>query len=248
MESRIKGRVLAIIVAGAMIASTSTVLAATTKPTPKPTVKTTAKATPKPTPKPKPKVTKKPATKKPVAKKPSPKKVVYKRKVVKVSPSPSPVWPPNKTFLNPNKGEIYYKFPKAQELLGVLSAAAALSQQIARCKTVACGVVTLGSTNGCTWWNIISTVYGPLSPTDSSLVPYGKLSTTALGSTKKQIFTVILISTEPLKKYVNVGSLDISCHHDPITTSPQKVPSNIYVVNTPTPEPTPSDVSVTNTN
>jgi hypothetical protein len=247
MESRIKGRVLAIIVAGAMIASTSTVLAATTKPTPKPTVKTTAKATPKPTPKPKPKVTKKPATKKPVAKKPSPKKVVYKRKVVKVSPSPSPPWPP-KYFTNPKGGEIYYKFPKAQELLGILSAAAPLSQQIARCSKVACGAVTLASTNGCTWWNIISTVYGPLSPTDSSLVPYGKLSTTALGSTKKQIFTVILISTEPLKKYVNVGSLDISCHHDPITTSPQKVPSNIYVVNTPTPEPTPSDVSVTNTN
>ena len=228
---------LAIIVAGAMIASTSTVLASTTKPTPKPTVKVTAKATPK--------VTKKPTAKKPVARKPSPKKFVYKRKVVKVAPSPTPMWPP-KSFNNPQGGEIYYKFPKAQELLGVLSAAAALSQQIARCTKVACGAVTLASTNSCTWWNIISTVYGPLSPTDSSLAPYGTLTTTALGSNKKQIFTVFLISTEPLKKYVHVGGLKIDCHHDPVTTSPQKVPSNIYVANTPT--PTPSDVAVTNTN
>lgn len=242
---------LAIIVAGAMIASSSTVLAATTKPTPKPTVKTTAKATPKPTPKAsvkaKPKVTKKPVAKKTVAKKPSPKKVVYKPKVVKFSPSPSPKWPPS-GFINPSHGEIYYKFPKAKELLGALSAAAALSQQISRCTKFACGVVTLGSSNGCTWWNIISTVYGPLSATDSSLVPFGKLTTTAPGSKKKQIITVLLISPEPLKKYVNVGSLDISCHHDPITTSPQKVPSNIYTVTPPAPEALPSDAALTNTN
>ena len=242
MESRIKGRVLAIIVAGAMIASTSTVLAATTKPTPKPTAKTTAKSTPRPT--------KKTATKKPVVRKPSPKKVIYKRKVVKVAPSPSPVWPPKKPFINPQGGEIYYKFPKAQELLGILSAATALSQQIARCTKVACGAVTIASTNGCTWWEIHSTVYGSLSPTDSSPVPYGTLTTTALGSKKKQIFTVFLISTEPLKNNVNVGSLGISCHHDPVTTSSQKVPSNIYVVIPPAPTPsaTASNVAVTNTN
>lgn len=242
---------LAIIVAGAMIASTSTVLAATTKPTPKPTVKATAKATPKPTPKAsvkaKPKVTKKPVAKKTVARKPSPKKVVYKRKVVKFSPSPSPKWPPS-GFINPSHGEIYYKLPKAKELLSILSAAAALSQQIGRCTKVACGVVTLASTTGCTWWNVTSKVYGPLSPTDSSLVPYGDLSTTALGSKKRQIFTIFLISAEPLKNNVNVGKLQINCHHDPITTSSQKVPSNIYVVNTPTPEASPSDAALTNTN
>lgn len=242
---------LAIIVAGAMIASSSTVLAAITKPTPKPSVKTTAKATPKQTPKPsvkaKPKVTKKPVSKKTVAKKPSPKKIIYKRKVVKFSPSPSPKWPPS-GFINPSHGEIYYKLPKANELLGILSAAAALSQQIARCTKVACGVVTLSSTNGCTWWNIVSTVFGPLSPTDSSLVPYGKITTTALGSNKKQIFTVFLISAEPLKKYVNVGSLQIDCHHDPVTTSSQKVPSNIYVVTPPAPEASPSDTALANTN
>lgn len=249
MESRIKGRLLSIIVAGAMIASTSTVLAATTKATPKPTAKTTVKAIPKPTPKPSakatPKPTKKPAAKKPVVKKPSPKKVVYKRKVVKVSPSPSPVWPP-KSFINPQHGEIYYKIPKADELLGALSAAAALSVQINPCSKVACGVVTVGSANGCTWWNISSTVYGPLSSTDSSPVPLGTLQTTSNGTKPKQIITVFLISTERLRNYVNVGSLEISCHHDPVTSSPQKVPSNIYTVNTPA--PLPSESPTTNTN
>jgi hypothetical protein len=257
MESRIKGRVLAIIVAGAMVASTSTVLATTTKPTPKPTAKTTAKttakATLKPTPKPtvkaKPKTTKKPVKKKPVVRKPSPKKVIYKRKVVKVSPSPSPVWPPKTPpFKNPDGGEIYYKVPTNKELLGALTAAAALSAQISVCTKFACGAVTLASVTGCTWWNINSTVYGPLSATDSTPVPYGTLTTTAKGSSKKQIINVLLVSTEPLKKNIYVGMQDVFCHHDPVTTSPQKVPSNIYTVNTPTPAPTAPNVAVTNTN
>lgn len=273
MESRIKGRVLSIIVAGAMIASTSTALAATTKPTPKPTVKATAKITPKPTvkttrkatvkPTPKPSakatpkvtkkaVTKKPVTKKPVTKKPVVKKTtvkkkpVYKRKVVKVSPSPSPKWPPTKPFVNPSGSEIYYKIPKPEDLLGALSAAAALSTQIIPCSKIACGVVTIGSTNGCTWWEITSTVSGPLSATDSTIVPYGTLTTTAKGTNPKQIITVLLVSTEPLKTRVNVGGLVISCHHTPVTSSAVKIPSNVYTPNAPAPSP--SDSPTANTN
>ena len=222
---------LSIIVAGAMIASTSTVLAATTKPTPKPSAKVTAKA-----------------TKKPVARKPPTKKVVYKRKAVKVAPSPSSVWPPKKPFINPQGGEIYYKIPKANELAGALSAIAALAAQIKPCTKSACGVVTLGSTNGCTWWEVDSIVYGPLSATDSSPVPYGNLRTTVKATNKRQITTVLLVSTEALRNNVNVGGLQIYCHHDPVTTSPQKVPSNSYTLNTPTPAASPSDVAVTNTN
>ena len=247
-----------------MIASTSTVLAATTKPTPKPTVKATAKVTPKPSakatvkssPKPSakvtPKSTKKPVTKKPVTKKPVvkkttvKKKTVYKRKVVKVSPSPSPKWPPTKPFVNPSGSEIYYKIPKPEDLLGALSAAAALSVQIIPCTKYACGVVTIGSTNGCTWWEITSTVSGPLSATDSTIVPYGTLTTTAKGTNPRQIITVLLVSTEPLKSKVNVGGLVISCHHTPVTSSAAKIPSNVYTINTPAPSP--SDSPTTNTN
>ena len=208
MESPIKGRVLSIIVAGAMIASTSTVLAATPKP--KPTAKSIAKSRPMP--------------------------LVRK---------PSQKWPPL-GFINPSHGEIYYRLPMGPELLGELSAAAALSQQLKACAKLACGVVKIASTNGCTWWQIDSTVSGPLSATDLTKVPYGALKTTAKGTDKKQITTVILISTEPLKANIGVGGINISCYHTPATTSLQKIPSNVYTVNTPTPSP--SELATTNTN
>lgn len=273
VESRIKGRVLSIILAGAMIASTSTALAATTKPTPKPTVKTTVKSSPKPTvkttkkatvkptPKPStkvtPKVTKKPATKKPVTKKPVTKKpvvkkttvkkrTVYKRKVVKVSPSPSPKWPPDKTFQNPTGSDIYYKIPTGDELLGELSAAPALSTQFKACAKFACGVVKIASTSGCTWWSIDSVVYGPLSATDLTPVPYGNLRTTAKGTNPRQFITVIMMSTEPLKLNMNVGRLGISCYHTPIGSATEKIPSNVYTLSTPTPSD--STTPTTNTN
>ncbi len=248
MESRIKRRVLSIIIAGAMIASIGTSWAATTKPTPKPTVKTTKKATPKATAKSTRKpATKKPVTKKTVAKKPAPKKkyVVYKRKVVKVSPSPSPAWPPTPKFTQgPSvNSEIYWRIPLGKELASLSSADSALAAQFTKClpNKFACGVIRVASVNGCTWWEFNSTVRGPLSATDNSLVPYGTLRTTAAGTNRKQIITVLLISTEPLKPNVSVSGITIACHHDPIK---ERVPSNVYTVNTPTPTETPT----TNTN
>ncbi len=238
MESRIERRVLSIIVAVAMIASTSTALAATTKPTPKPTAKTTVKATPKPSTKARPKVTKRPVVKKTTAKK----KTVYKRKVVKIKPSPSPKWPPS-GFTIPANSEIYYRIPNGKELLGELSAAAALSAQFKSCAKFACGVVKVASIKTCTWWSVDSVVYGPLSATDLTPVPYGNLRTTAKATNAKQVITIIMMSTEPLKSNMSVGKLGINCYHSPVT---EKVPSNIYTVNTPT--PTPSDTPTTNTN
>jgi len=248
MESRIKGRGLSIIVAVAMIASISPAFATS----PKPTAKATAKATPKPTPKPKvtkkhvvkkKPVSKKPVVKKkPVSKKPSPRKVVYKRKVVKVSPSPSPKWPPS-GFINPPNSDIYYRIPNGPELLGELSAAAALSSQFKPCSKFACGVVKVASVKSCTWWSIDSVVYGPLSATDLTPVPYGNLHTTAKGTNAKQIITVIMMSSEQLKKNMYVGKLGINCFRSPVT---EKVPANTYTVNAPTPSP--SDTPTTNTN
>jgi hypothetical protein len=221
MESRIRGRVLSIIVALAMIASTSTALAATSKPTVKPTVKASAKATPR-------------ATRKPIIKK----KTIYKPKVVQVSPSPN--WPPTTQGWTVN-GEVYARVPTNKELLGVLSAAAALATEVKPCAKFACGAVNVASTNGCTWWEIKSTVSGPLTATDATLVPVGTIRTTAKGTNKKQIITVLLISSEPLKQRVSVGGINISCYHSPVT---EKVPSNVYAKNTPTPSDSPS----TNTN
>jgi hypothetical protein len=205
MESRIKGRVLSIIIAVAMIASTSTALAATTQATPKPSVRASAKATPKATTK---------ATKKPIVKESTTKrKTVYKRKTVKVFPSPSPKWPPTTKGWSVN-GEVYAKVPTSNDLLGVLSAAAALATAVKPCARFACGAVDIASTNGCTWWEINSTVSGPLSSTDKTMVPYGTLRTTAKATNKKQIITVLLISTEALKSKVTVGGINISLAGD----------------------------------
>lgn len=265
MESRIKGRVLSIIVAVAMIASTSTALAATTKPTPKPTPKATAKSTKKASAKPAtkkatPKSTKKTVTKKPtvkkttarstkkaVARKPAVKKrTVYKRQVVKVSPSPSPKWPAGLSQQN-STSEIYYRIPTNDELRGLVSADKLLSAQLTKCLPTkfACGVVRIASTTGCTWWEIDSTVFGPLSTTDTSMVPYGTLRTTAKGTDPKQIITVLLISAEPLKPKITVGGINISCHHSPVT---EKIPTNVYTINTPSPSASPTTSPTTNTN
>jgi len=241
MESRIKRRVLSIIVAGAMIASMGTSWSATTKPTPKVTIKSTKKpAAKKP-------VAKKPASKKTVARKPTPKKryVVYKRKVVKVSPSPSPSWPPTPKFTQGTgvNSEIYWRIPLGKELASLSSSDSVLASQFTKClpNKSACGVIRVASVNGCTWWEFNSTVHGPLSATDNTIVPYGTLRTTAMGTNRKQIITVLLISTEPLKPNVSVGGITVSCHHDPIK---EKIPLNVYTVNTPTPTDTPT----TNTN
>jgi hypothetical protein len=232
VESRVKGRVLSTTLALAMIVSTSTALAATSKPTPKPSVKASAKAAAKATPK---------ATKRPVVKKSSPKrKAVYTRKKVKVSPSPSPKWPPTTKGWTFN-GEVYAKVPTNSELLGVLSAATALATAVKPCAKSACGAVEIASTKGCTWWEINSTVSGPLSATDKTIVPYGTLRTTAKATNKKQIITVLLISTEPLKQKVSVGGININCYHSPVA---EKIPSNVYTQNT----PAPTDSPTTNTN
>jgi hypothetical protein len=224
MESRIRGRGLSIIVAVAMIASTGTALGATSKPTPKPTVRASLKTITKP-------VLKKSTTNR---------KITQKRRTAKVSASPSPKWPPTTKGWTVN-GEVYAKVPTNNELLGVLSAAKVLASQVRPCSKFACGAVNIASINGCTWWEIKSTVSGPLSESDNTIIPYGTLRTTVKGTSKKQIITVLLISNEPLKKKVSIGGINISCYHSPVT---EKVPSNIYTQNT----PAPTDSPIANTN
>jgi hypothetical protein len=209
--------------------------AATKKPTPKPSVKTSAKAAPK--------VTKKAAVKKKVVAKKKPvakKKVVYKRKRVKVAPSPKVAWPPKGFRAN---GEIYAKVPTSKELLGVLSANPRLSTQMKSCSKFACGAVQVASYPGCTWWEISATVSGPTSETDPTNISYGSLRTTVSPSKAKQIVTVLLVTTEPLKPKVVVGNINITCYHSPRTEAvPTTTYVSTYVVPSPTAtiEPTPS--------
>ena len=219
MESRIARRALSILIAGALLASTPLSIAATAKPTAKPVVKASAKATPK-----------KVVTKKRVIKK----RKVYTRKVVKISPSPAPAWPPKGFHEN---SKVYAKVPTSKELIGVLSATKPLTAQVRKCSAYACGAVQVASSSGCTWWEITSTVSGPTSDSDRKLRVLGALRTTAVGTKPKQIVTLLLISTEPLKKGVKVGGINVNCYHSPVTG---RVPSNSYLVNTPTPSPLPT--------
>ncbi|MDP1712073.1 MAG: hypothetical protein Q8K86_06415 [Candidatus Nanopelagicaceae bacterium] len=228
MESRIGSRALSILIASAVILSasvgipsvTSFAMAATTKATPKPTVKATKK----------PVVKKKAAPKKSASKK----KVVRKKRGVTVAPSPKPAWPPKGFREN---SQVYAKVPTAKELVGILSATKTLATQVKKCSTVACGAVRVASAMGCTWWEITSTVSGPTSDVDSTLRPLGALRTTAVGTKRREIVTILLISTESLKPDVTVSGISVNCYHSPVTG---RVPSNSYVANTPTPTPAPS--------
>ena len=208
MESRIARRALSILIAGALLASTPLSIAATAKPTAKPVVKASAKAIPK--------------------------KVVRKKRVVKISPSPAPAWPPKGFHEN---SKVYAKVPTSKELIGVLSAAKPLTAQVRKCSAYACGAVQVASSTGCTWWEITSTVSGPMLESDRKLRVLGALRTTAVGTKPKQIVTLLLISTEPLKKGVKVGGINVNCYHSPVTG---RVPTNSYLVNTPAPSPSPT--------
>jgi hypothetical protein len=231
-----------------MIFGASGAIAASSKPTPKPSTKTTVKLAPKPTKKPvvKKPVVKKPVVKKPVVKKPVVKKPVVKKPVVKnrsiyrrtpvgVTPSPTSGWPPKGFRAN---GEIYAKVPTSTELLGVLSASATLANAFKTCSKYACGVVRVASYSGCTWWEITSTLSGPASSTDSTLITYGSIRTTAAASRAKQIITILLISNKLLKTNISVRNILITCYHSPRT---ETVPTNKYSPNTPSPTPSPTE-------
>ena len=228
MGSRVGLRALSILIASAVLLSTSvaihstspSAMGATTKATPKPS----ANATKKP-------VVKKKATSKKSASK---KKTVKKRRGVTVAPSPKPAWPPKGFREN---SQVYAKVPTAKELVGILSATKTLANQVKKCSTFACGAVRVASAMGCTWWEITSTVSGPTSDGDPTLRPLGALRTTAVGTKRREIVTILLVSTEPLKPDVTVSGISVNCYHSPVTG---RVPSNWYVTNTPTPTPAPS--------
>lgn len=219
MESRIARGALSILIAGALLTSTPLSMAATTKPTPKPLIKASSKAIPK-----------KAVTKKLVIKKVA----VHSRKVVKVSPSPAPAWPPKGFHEN---SKVYAKVPTSKELIGVLSAAKPLAAQVTKCSAYACGAVQVASSTGCTWWEITSTVSGPTSDSDRKVRVLGELRTTGIGTNPRRIVTILLISREPLRKGVKVGRINVNCYHSPITG---RVPSNSYSVNAPAPSPSPT--------
>ena len=210
---------LALFISVALIASSSSALAETKKPTPTPTVKSTAKATAKPTVKPTAKPTVKPtakATAKPtvsasptatttakatVKPKPKPKP----KKTARKTPSPKPKWPPAGFAI---ESGVYAKVPSSKELIGILSARNVLASQVEACTQFVCGAVLVASEPGCRWWEVNSRVYGQ----DKSVI--GSLQTISGESKPKEIKTILLISPEPLESLEYITGIEVVCHQE----------------------------------
>ena len=218
---------VALLISVALIASSSSALAATKKPTPTPTVKSTAKATAKPTVKPTTQPSAKP-TVKPTAKataKPStkptnsasaaptatakatikPKPKPKPKKTARKSPSPKPVWPPAGFAI---ESGVYAKVPSSKELIGILSARNTLASQVEACTKFVCGAVLVASEPGCRWWEVNSRVYAP----DKSVI--GSLQTISGESKPKEIKTILLISPEPLESLEYITGIEVVCHQE----------------------------------
>ena len=178
---------------------TSTV-AATKSPTPTPKASATKKVTPTP----KASVTKKA----PVKKAP-----VKKKKNVKLSPSPSPKWPPAGFKTDPlGETKLYLKVPTAKELVGILSAKTALVSQIKDCTKFTCGAVLVASETGCRWWKVNGDVVGPTSAEDRTLKTFGTVSTSVTRSAAKQIITILLVTPEPIGLGQIVTNINADCN------------------------------------
>jgi outer membrane biosynthesis protein TonB len=216
---------LALLISVTLIASSSSALAATKKPSPTPTVKSTAKATAKPTVKATAKPTVKP-TVKPTAKasakptvsaspaatttakatvKPKPKPKPKPKKTARKTPSPKPKWPPAGFAI---ESGVYAKVPSSKELIGILSARNVLASQVEACTQFVCGAVLVASEPGCRWWEVNSRVYGQ----DKSVI--GSLQTISGASKPKEIKTILLISPEPLESLEYITGIEVVCHQE----------------------------------
>lgn len=172
-------------------------------------VTSTVAATKSPTPTPKASASVKAPAKKAPAKK-SPKK---KKKVVKLSPSPSPKWPPA-GFKTDALGEtkLYLKVPSAKELVGLISAKSALASQVKACTQFTCGAVQVASETGCRWWRVNADVIGATSTENYSPKKFGKIVTDVTRSAAKQIVTILLVTTEPIGAGHIVSNISVDCN------------------------------------
>lgn len=207
-----RSKLIAVLTATFLTLSLTSAVAASKSPTPTPSVKAS--------------VTKKPVAKKtPVKKAPVKKK---KKKVVKLTPSPSPKWPPV-GFKTDALGEtkLYLRVPSAKELVGILSAKTALASQVKACTQFTCGAVQVASETGCRWWRVTADVVGATSAENRSVKTFGKLTSDVTRSAAQQVVTILLVTTEPIAAGHIVSNISVDCNQgDP--TGP--LPNTVYQV------------------
>lgn len=149
------------------------------------------------------------------------------KKTVAPIPSPSPKWPP---LGFTGKDGVYAKIPTSKELVGLLSAKTALQGNIKQCQQFSCGAVFVAATNGCSWWEINSTVFG-VDPTTMAAIRLGSLATYESGSGKREQKTIFLVSGVPVAAGVSVGKIKVICH--PTSDNPKKPGNNFNPVPSP---------------
>ena len=198
----IKSKTLALVIALGLTITVTPALAATKSPTPTPKATATKKVTPTPK--------ASPTKKAPVKKAPVKKK---KKKNVKLSPSPSPKWPPAGFKTDPlGETKLYLKVPTAKELVGILSAKSTLASQIKDCTKFTCGAVIVASETGCRWWKVTGDVVGATSAEDRKLKTFGSVSTSITRSAAKQIVTILMVTTEPIGLGHIVTNINADCN------------------------------------
>jgi hypothetical protein len=182
------------------------------------------KITPKVSASPKASATKVPAKKK-IVKKPVKKKPVKKKKI-RVSPSPSAVWPPKGFKVDGDEiNKVYAKVPTSKELVGLISAKPSLALLVKDCKEFTCGAVQIASDLACTWWEISGFVIGATSPDDRTIKRFGTVRTTSGKSMPRELRTILLITTEPLGDGHIVDQISVVCHQDPPA---EQIPSTLF--------------------
>ena len=156
-----------------------------------------------------------------------------KKKTTKITPSPSPAWPP-KGFVKSKDGNIFAKIPKAKELVGLASNDKALTRALARqvdgvpvCEKFSCGAVQVASLTGCTWWVVTANVRGATSAEDPTRKLFGTVRTTIGETGAKKYATILIVSQEPIELEHSVTNIKASCRKD---VPQEKVPGTTYTV------------------
>ena len=192
----IKSKKLAIALALGLAITAAPAEAATKSPTPTPKASTAKKVTPTPKASP---------TKKAPVKK--------KKKNVKLSPSPSPKWPPAGFKTDPlGETKMYLKVPDTKELIGILSAKTALASQIKDCTKFTCGAVIVASEIGCRWWKVTGDVVGATSAEDRTIKTFGTVSVSVTRSAAKQLITILMVTPEPIGSGQIVTNINADCN------------------------------------
>jgi hypothetical protein len=158
---------------------------------------------------------------------------VAAKKKAKLTPSPSPVWPP-KGFIKSKDGNTFAKIPTPKELVGLASndkkLTAALAEKIDGvpvCEKFSCGAVTVASAVGCMWWVVTANLRGRTSEEDKTQKTFGTVRTTIGKTAARKYATILIISQEPIELDHSVANIKAVCRND---LPQEKVPGTTYTV------------------